>query len=119
MEINEGRKTAIVTSASRGSAAPPPWGSPPTAVTSSSTIVRTTRPRRGPWTSWGRRRRRAMKFDVASAAEAEKAMEDIAARFRLDALVNNAGMSGGQPLSHDAGVEWDAVIATTLRAFTA
>ncbi|MBN2080219.1 MAG: 3-oxoacyl-ACP reductase FabG [Spirochaetes bacterium] len=60
----------------------------------------------------------AMKFDVASTAEAEKAMEDIAARFpRLDALVNNAGITADNLFLLMPEAEWDAVIATTLKGF--
>ena len=60
----------------------------------------------------------AVKFDVASAAEAGKAMEDIAARFpRIDALVNNAGITADNLFLLMPEADWDAVIATTLKGF--
>jgi len=60
----------------------------------------------------------ALKFDVADATASEEALNKLLDRLpRVDALVNNAGItSDGLFLMMPRG-DWDAVLATTLSGF--
>ncbi|HOT44630.1 MAG TPA: 3-oxoacyl-ACP reductase FabG [Spirochaetota bacterium] len=59
-----------------------------------------------------------MKFDVADSAETEKAVTDIAGRFPvIDILVNNAGITADNLFLMMPEADWDRVIATTLKGF--
>lgn len=54
-------------------------------------------------------------FDVADAAAAEAAIEDLVARVGVpDILVNNAGIQRRAPFHEMAVADWDDVIATNL-----
>lgn len=57
-----------------------------------------------------------MAFGVADAAAVDKAVEDIlAARGRIDVLVNNAGVARDALLMRAKEEEWDQVIDTNLK----
>jgi 3-oxoacyl-[acyl-carrier protein] reductase len=60
----------------------------------------------------------AVKFDVGNAAEAEGAINDLLGRLeRIDALVNNAGVTADGLFLMMPRRDWDAVIDTTLHGF--
>ena len=59
-----------------------------------------------------------VKFDVADSAEAEKGINDIIERFPvIDILVNNAGITADNLFLMMPESDWDRVIATTLNGF--
>ena len=60
----------------------------------------------------------AVKFDVGSAAEAEGAVNELVGRLeRIDALVNNAGVTADGLFLMMSRRDWDAVIDTSLNGF--
>jgi 3-oxoacyl-[acyl-carrier protein] reductase len=59
-----------------------------------------------------------MRFDVTDAGDAERAVNEIAAKFgRIDILVNNAGIIADELFVFMPEQSWDAVVATTLKGF--
>jgi 3-oxoacyl-[acyl-carrier protein] reductase len=60
----------------------------------------------------------ALKFDVADGPAAEKALQGLMERLpRIDALVNNAGITADGLFLMMPRRDWDAVLATTLNGF--
>lgn len=60
----------------------------------------------------------AVKFDVGNTAEAEGAVGELVGRLdRIDALVNNAGMTADGLFLMMTRRDWDAVIDTSLHGF--
>ncbi|MCI0393223.1 MAG: 3-oxoacyl-ACP reductase FabG [Acidobacteria bacterium] len=62
------------------------------------------------------RRSIAIQADIASVAQIEQMFDQVKGRFgRLDALINNAGITGWTPLFEITEEKWDAVINTNLK----
>ncbi len=60
----------------------------------------------------------ALKFDVADAAEAEARLNELLSRReRIDALINNAGITADGLFLMMPRTDWDAVLDTTLSGF--
>ncbi|MHB8771809.1 MAG: 3-oxoacyl-ACP reductase FabG [Syntrophales bacterium] len=60
----------------------------------------------------------ALRFDVADAAETEARLNELLARReRIDALINNAGITADGLFLMMPRKDWDAVIATSLGGF--
>ena len=60
----------------------------------------------------------ALKFDVGNAAEAEARLNDLLARLeRIDALVNNAGITADGLFLMMPRKDWNSVIDTSLGGF--
>jgi 3-oxoacyl-[acyl-carrier protein] reductase len=58
-----------------------------------------------------------IKFDVSDSKESERAIDDIASRYNIEVLVNNAGITADGLFVFMPEDDWDSVISTTLKGF--
>ena len=58
-----------------------------------------------------------IKFDVSDSKESERAIDNIASRYTIEVLVNNAGITADGLFVFMPEDDWDSVISTTLKGF--
>ena len=58
-----------------------------------------------------------IQFDVSDSKESERAIDDIASRYNIEVLVNNAGITADGLFVFMPEDDWDSVISTTLKGF--